>query len=118
MFDKPQFADFWHPVKNASIPPTAHDTSVNSLTGAQDLLFDQIEPTVIASENEIGTDHPWYADNPYVLFDDSSSAVSSCDRGDYLSVLKHNLADIHRTWEIGEVVCAYVSSKDITTKKL
>jgi hypothetical protein len=121
MFDNAQFADFRQPVKKRlNTNHTAHDTptSVNSLTGAQDLLFDQIEPTVIASENEIGTNHPWYADNPYDPFDDSSSAVSSCDRGDYLPVLKHNIADIHRTWEIGEVVCAYVSSKDITTKKL
>lgn len=121
MFDKAQFADFWQPVKKRlNTTHTAHDTSttVNSLTGAHNLLFDQIEPTVIASENEIGANHPWYADNPYDPFDDSSSAVSSYDRGDYLPVLKHNLADIHRTWEIGEAVCAYVSSKDITTKKL
>jgi len=33
-------------------------------------------------------------------------------------VLEHNLADIHRTWELGEVIREYAPSKDISTKKL
>ena len=121
VFDKVQFPDLWEPVKKRlNTTHTAHDTStsVNSLTGAHNLLFSQLNPTVLDTGMDSGTDHTWYADNPYDTFDDSRRAVSSYESGEFLPVLKHNLADIHRTWEIGELARAYVSSKDITTKKL
>jgi len=120
-FDRIEFADLWNPIKkrmNTTHTAYGNSVSVNSLTGAHDLLFDQTNPTVIVSEQETETDHVWYSNRQYDPFDDSSSAVSCYHRRDYLPVLQHNLADVHRTWELGELVRAFVSSKDITTKKL
>lgn len=54
----------------------------------------------------------------YDPFADSGSASANYDRGEFLPILQHNLADVHRTWEICELVRKLVPSKDITTKKL
>ena len=62
--------------------------------------------------------HVWYGESPYDPFDDSGSAAAHYREGDSLSVCLHNLADVHRTWELDELVRQFVSSKDITNKKL
>jgi len=117
LFSDLQFADLWEPVKKRlNTTHTTHGTSmdINSLTGAHELLFAQTIPTTFVSE----TNHPWYCTTEYDPFDDSSRAVNCYNRGDYLPILQHNLADVHRTWELGELVRAFVSPKDITDKKL
>lgn len=121
VFDGIQFADLWDPLKkrlNTTHTAYGESDSVNSLTGAHELLFSQVPPTTLQTEQQSETLHPWYRQNPYDPFDDSSSAVTSYNNGEYLPILEHNLADVHRTWELGELVREYVSPKDITTKKL
>lgn len=121
LFDGIQFADLWDPIKKRmNTTHTAYDTSneVNSLTGAHKLLFDQATPTAWLSEQQVETAHRWYQSNPYDPFENSGSAVRGYKNGEDLPLLQHNLADIHRTWELGELVRAFVSSKDITEKKL
>lgn len=121
LFDGIHFADLWNPIKKRmNTTHTAYGSSVdvNSLTGAHELLFNQTSSPVIVSEQESETGHVWYTDNRYDPFENSSSAVSCYNRRDFLPILQHNLADIHRTWELGELVRAFISSKDITTKKL
>ena len=44
-------------------------------------------------------------------------AVAHYRRSDLLPVCLHNLADVHPTWESGELVCRFVPSKDVTEKK-
>jgi len=63
-------------------------------------------------------DHPWYAERRYDPLADSGSAAVHHRRGDHLTMLRHNLADVHRTWELGEVIREFVAGKDLTTKKL
>lgn len=91
---------------------------VNSLTGTHKLLFEQTQPTDVLSEQRAESTHPWYCDNPYNPFENSDSTIRCYNCGDYLPILQHNLADIHRTWELGELVREFISSKDLTTKKL
>jgi hypothetical protein len=120
-FDRIEFADLWNPIKkrmNTTHTSYGISDSVNSLTGAHDLLFDQTNPTVILPEEESEPHHAWYSSRQYDPFEDSSSAVSCYDRQEFAPILQHNLADVHRTWELGELVRAFVSAKDITTKKL
>jgi hypothetical protein len=121
LFGGIQFTDLWDPIKkrmNTTHTSFGASNDVNSLTGAHKLLFDQTTPDTWLSEQHDETAHSWYRSNPYDPFDDSSSAVSCYKNGEYLPILRHNLADIHRTWELGELVRAFVASKDITTKKL
>lgn len=121
LFDGVQFADLWEPVKKRlNTTHNAHDSStdINSLTGSHELLFNQPHPATLQSEQETEPNHIWYSNTKYDPFEDSSSAVNCYNRGDYLPILQHNLADVHRTWELGELVRAFVSSKDITSKKL
>lgn len=54
----------------------------------------------------------------YDPFEDLRSAAAHYQEGDLLLVCEHNLADIHRTWELGELVRAFVPAKDVTEKKL
>jgi len=120
IFDGLQFADLWNPVKKRmNTTHTTYDSSVsvNSLAGAHELLF-ETQPTTIVSEPESETNHPWYRDTEYDPFEDSGSAVRCYNQREFLPLLQHNLADVHRTWELGELVRALVASKDITTKKL
>jgi len=117
MFEDLEFADLWQPIKkriNTTNPAYDTTTDINSLTGSHKIIFNQ--HSTAALDNS--PDYPAYRTHPYDLFPDSSSAVYSYHHGEYLPVLKHNLADIHRTWELGEIVHQYVSPKDITTKKL
>lgn len=121
LFNNIQFADLWNPIKkrmNTTHTAYSGSTEVNSLTGAHELLFDHTTPDTWLPEQQMETTHPWYQDSPYDPFDDSGNAVRCYKNGEYLPILQHNLADVHRTWELGELVRAFVSPKDITTKKL
>ncbi len=90
---------------------------INSLTGAHGLLF--AEPAVPeAVLTNADSNHPWYRREPYDPFDNSSEAVTAHQEGEHLPVVQHNLTDIQRTWELGEVIREFVAGKDITTKKL
>jgi len=117
VFDDIQFADLWEPIKKRiNTTTTAYDsnTDINSLTGSHKLIFNQHTTAVLDS----APNYPPYRDHPYDPFTDSGSAVYSYQHGEYLPILKHNIADVHRTWELGEIVREFVPSKDITTKKL
>lgn len=119
MFDGVLFADLWEPVKkrlNTTVTSYGASTSANSLTGSYDLLFDQNDQLPSLLEDVDG--HAWYHESPYDPFESSGSASARYREGDLLSVCLHNLADVHRTWELGEVVRRFVSPKDITEKKL
>lgn len=119
VFDGVQFADLWEPVKkrlNTTFMAHGKSDSVNSLTGSHRLLADGLDG--LASVIDTPENHVCYGEHCYDPFADSGSAASHYDRGEYLPVCQHNLADIHRTWEIGQVLREYVSSKDISTKKL
>jgi hypothetical protein len=119
VFDGVLFADLWEPVKKRlNTTHTAYGASddANSLTGAYDLLFDRNDGLPGLFEDVEG--HAWYRDRPYDPFGDSGSAAARYREGDLLPVLEHNLADVHRTWELGELVRRFVSPKDVTQKKL
>lgn len=116
LFDGLQFADLWDPLKkrmNTTYTVQGNSNSVNSLTGAHELLFSH-PPTDLISNS----DHPWYCNTQYDPFEDSEYVVGCHRRNEFLPILQHNLADVHRTWELAELVRAFVSPKDITTKKL
>lgn len=117
VFDDVQFADLWEPIKkriNTTNAAFDANTDINSLVGSHAIIFDQHTAAALDTPSE----YPPYRDHPYDPFDDSGSAVYNYQHGHYLPVLKHNLADVHRTWELGEIVQQYISPKDITTKKL
>jgi hypothetical protein len=117
MFDGVEFADLWEPIKkriNTTNTTYNSATDINSLTGSHAILFNSDNPDALIDPEE----HPHYRDYPYDPFTDSSSAIYSYQHGEYFPILMHNLADVHRTWELGELVRAFVSAKDITTKKL
>lgn len=120
VFDDIRFADLWDATcKRLNTTHTAHGKSVdvNTLTGAHELLV--ADATLPASVVEAGSDAfvPYQAAR-YDPFEDSSSAVGHFRRGEYRPVLQHNLADIHRTWELGELVRTYVAGSDVSTKRL
>lgn len=119
VFNDVLFTDLWEPVvKRLNTTHAEYGTSVdvNTLTGAYGILLGQNHrASTLLDEHE---DHVWYHKSPYDPFDDSKSAVTHYHSGELLSVCEHNLADIHRTWELGELVRTFVSPKDITEKKL
>jgi len=117
IFEDIEFADLWEPIKKRiNTTNAAYDatTDINSLTGSHKIIFNQHATAGL----DDSPDYPAYRTHPYDPFSDSSNAVYSYHHGEYLPILKHNLADIHRTWELGEIVQQYVPPKDITTKKL
>lgn len=119
VFEGVAFADLWEPVKkrlNTTHTAYGASDSANSLTGAYAMLFDQNDSLPELLDEYEG--HAWYQDRPYDPFENSGSAAARYRRGDLLPVLEHNLADVHRTWELGELVRRYVSPKDISEKKL
>jgi hypothetical protein len=59
-----------------------------------------------------------YSRYEYDPFADSAEAVTAYRKREFESVAAHNLADIHRTWELGELIREYISPKDISEKKL
>lgn len=120
VFSGVKFADLWDALKkriNTTHTAYGGSTSINSLTGAHRILFSQSE--VPESVLPKGTEtYRLYRDCEYDPFDNSGNAVSKYSENDFLPILQHNLADVHRTWELGELVREFVSSKDITTKNL
>jgi len=119
MFDGVVFADLWEPVKKRlNTTTTAYGASddANSLTGAYDLLFDRSDNLSTLLEDVEA--HAWYYESPYDPFESSGSAAAHYHEGNLQPVLEHNLADVHRTWELGELIRSFVSSKDIAEKKL
>lgn len=118
VFDGIEFADLWDPLKkrlNTTYSSYGSTSETNSLTGSHRILFDQQH---LVDQLVTEWDGPWYRDYEYDPFDDSGSAIDHYRRGDYLPVLQHNLADVHRTWELGELIRTFVASKDISSKKL
>ena len=119
MFGDVVFADLWEPVKKRlNTTHTAYGSSsdVNTLTGAHEILFDRNGR--LADLPDDVDEHEWYRESPYDPFGDSGSAAARYREGDLLPVCLHNLADVHRTWELGELVRQFVSSKDDTEKTL
>jgi len=51
-------------------------------------------------------------------FDDSGKAVDAFENGDWLPLLKHNLADIQRTRELAELAGRFVARSDFKMKNL
>ncbi|MFC7060028.1 hypothetical protein [Halovenus salina] len=51
-------------------------------------------------------------------FDDSKRAVETWEHGDWLPLLKHNLADIERTRELTSLASEYVPKSDFSMKNL
>ncbi|MEZ3118186.1 hypothetical protein RYH80_19915 [Halobaculum sp. MBLA0147] len=116
VFDGLMMTDLWEPVSkrlNTTYSRYGKSDDTNSLSGAHRVLCGA------GIREEAGpADYTPYGDEGYDPFDSSGSAVSSYRDGDFLQVCKHNLADIHRTWELSQLVRSYVSGKDTTTKKL
>jgi hypothetical protein len=120
VFDGIQFADLYDPLEkriNTTIETDGTSADSNTLTGSHALLSPS-QHTFNALSEYVPEDHRWYTEHPYDPFYNSANAVYTYRQDEYLPVLLHNLADIHRTWELGELVRHYVSAKDITTKKL
>lgn len=118
LFDGVTFADLWQPVKKRlNTTHTAYGTSegANSLTGAHAVLFDSTSRGPVLDESD---GHVWYAERDYDPFADSGSAAARYREGDLLRVLEHDLADVHRTWELGELVRRFVPAKDGTDERL
>lgn len=119
VFDGVAFADLWEPVVkrlNTSLTTGGSTKSVNSLTGAYRLLCSGNES--IGALVRTADSHQVYGHQPYDPFDDSGSAVGHYEDGELHAVCAHNLADIHRTWELGELVREFVPARDLTQKKL
>jgi hypothetical protein len=119
VFNRVLFTDLWEPVKKrVNTTYTAHgkSDSVNSLTGSYRLFSDRVE--TLDAVVDAPDRYVWYAENQYDPFSDSGSAARHYNRGEYLSVCQHNLADIHRTWELGELIRRYAPSKEVRAKKL
>ncbi len=108
------FADLWDPVSkrlNTTDARLGTAEDVNTLEGAHTVLV--TDGAVDAPEG-----HPWYADRQYDPFEDSAEAPVRYADGDLRAVCQHNLADVHRTWELGELVREYVPAADLSEKKL
>ena len=60
--------------------------SVNSLTGAHEILFDGPPPTLFEDDT-----HPWYREQPYDPSTNSGSVVTCYDAGEHRPILEHNL---------------------------
>jgi hypothetical protein len=119
VFDSVVFGNLWEPVKKRlNTTTTAYGASddTNSLTDSYDLLFDRNDSLLGLFEEFEG--HSWYRDAPYDPFKDSGSAAARYREGNLLPVLEHNLADVHRTWVLGELARRFLSSKDVSEKKL
>lgn len=120
VFDGIQFADLYDPLsKRVNTTVTDHDTSAeaNTLTGSHELLAPTKQVREMLGEH-VPEDHPWYVEREYDPFGTSADAVRAYRNKQYHEVLLHNLADIHRTWELGELLRTYAPPKDISTKKL
>lgn len=101
VFSGLQYADIYEIVKKrintTTFTENGDRTDNNDLTSAYEVLF--------------------YVDewDPYK---DSEQAVEDYERANYAPLVAHNVADIRRTWELGEIVRKYVSPNDMKCKKL
>lgn len=113
-----RFADLFDPVSkrlNTTRSVTGATAEVAGLPGAHALLLgSDSDPGVL----EVDGDHPWYRTRSYDPFGDSAFAAERYRAGDLDPVCRHNLADVHRTWELGALVSEMVPAADVTTKKL
>lgn len=119
LFDGLAFVDLWEPVVkrlNTSFTTGQTTESVNSLTGAYRVLCGENES--VGELIQAADSYQVYGSAPYDPFDDSGSAVGQYERGNLQAVCAHNLADIHRTWELGELVREFIPPRDLTQKKL
>ncbi|WP_128081512.1 hypothetical protein [Haloferax sp. ATB1] len=111
-------SDLYDPVKKRlNTTHTAYGASAdaNTLTGAHELLFEDAPDPAGLIDVE---GHPRYASRAYDPFESSGSAAHHYRIGELLPVCLHNLADVHRTWELGELVRVFAPAKDITEKRL
>jgi hypothetical protein len=53
-----------------------------------------------------------------VIFEDSAAAVTVFKDGEWLSLLKHNLADIQRTRELADLASRFIPKPDFSMKNL
>jgi len=124
VFDGIRFTDLWDPIKkriNTTWTAYEADLTMNSLGGAYDLLLDEVPAETFdpgIQHVDQSTEQVRYTENAYDPFDASAEAVTAYNREDFSDVCQHNLADIHRTWELASIVREYVSSTDISTKRL
>ena len=123
IFDGLEFVDLWDLVKKhlnttkAAPDSDSEQTTVQTLEGTYTMLCAESAVSE-ALDEEVVQDHRWYHLQAYDPFADSDDAVAFFKRREFLPVIQHNLADIHRTWELGEIVREYVSPRDFTTKTL
>lgn len=57
-------------------------------------------------------------DNEFDPFEDSVRAVSCHYNGDWTNLVLHNVSDLHRTLDLGEVAKQYASPRDLKSYKL
>lgn len=116
-----QFADLWEPVKkrlNTTTTENEQSSDENSLTGAHNLLLTQAAHPQLRADGDTTERHPWYTEHDYDPFESSGEAVECYHQHEYVPILLHNLADIHRTWELGKAITEYVAARDLKSKKL
>lgn len=119
VFSDVVFCDLYEPVKkrfNTSYTAYGATESINSLDGTTATLLDD-NPN-IPHLLELNTDYQSYHDAPYDPFANSKMAAVAYDQGDLLAVCQHNLADIQRTWELGELARSFIPTRDLPEKKL
>ncbi len=119
VFDGVAFVDLWEPVVkrlNTALRTDQTTESVNSLSGAYQVLCSGKQSTRDLLQPP--DCHHLYASHPYDPFEESGSAVDHYERGEVHAVCAHNLADVHRTWELGELIRKFVPSRALTQKKL
>lgn len=118
VLDGLQFADLWEPVKkrlNTTVSASTSSVDINTLDGSHQLLArEAVDGWAPLEESDV----PVYSRYEYDPFADSAEAVTAYRKREFESVAAHNLADIHRTWELGELIREYISPKDISEKKL
>ncbi len=68
-------------------------------------------PPLPALAETAGELHSWYDPLRYEPFEDSGSAAAHYREGQFKPVLEHNLADVHRTWEFGEMIREYTPQR-------
>lgn len=121
MFDGIQYTDVLPTIrKRLNTTHAVHDKSLdlNTLVGSHSTLFNGIHSLPDGLDEAAPEDHTWYTTVGYDPFESSGSAVTAFRTENYRPLLQHNLADIHRTWELGEVAREFTPGKDLSGKKL
>ena len=74
------------------------------------------------SNNDLPTAHdllcPAFGDAPADPFEDSGEAVTAFEEGRYEELVRHNVADIVRTRQLGRVAQQYASKSDFSLKSM